>query len=102
MLNQALVVATGVILGFTFIFIPTWIVFETNEPGKFGSALWQFARAEDLTLPLIDYPEKDPPQVTSKEVEALGISFVVASVIYILFKRKTSRTPLPWLPTRSS
>jgi len=99
--NQTLVVATAFILGFTFILVPTWIVFETNEPGKLGSALSQFARAEDLTLPLLDYPEKDTYKVTSKEVEALGISFAVASIVYLLFKRKTTRTDLPWLPTRS-
>ena len=100
-MKQALVVASGIILGITFIFIPTWIIFETNEPGKLRSVFSQIAGAEDLTLPLIDYPEKDSPKVTAKEVEALGISFVAASVIYILFKRKTSKTPTLWLPTRS-
>jgi len=100
--NRALVyVITAVVLGLAMTLVPTWLFLASadqhGKPGIRGASL-QF-RSEDLIPPLLK-EQNNNGSVSSKEVEVLGISFIVASIVYIAFKRKMPRRDYIWPPMR--
>ena len=100
-MSKAVAVVIGIALGLVSILAPTWILVEATQLGRIPGILSGFSWPEDLRLPLIDYSDRNHVErVTAREVKVLGISFVVASVMYVLFRRKVPRPDYAWLPTR--
>ena len=96
MKKTLLYAATAIALGLATIVGPTMFLVGTSQQGDLVQALASFARAEN-TLPLLDYSEQNHVEaVSSREVAVLGISFAVASVAYILFRRKIPRRDHTW------
>ena len=82
-------------LGLLLILVPTW--FFLVKADEQGTHTMVFTRQ----LPLIDYAERNHIETLSfKEVEVLGISFVIALVVFVLFKRRSSNDYYPWPPPR--
>lgn len=80
-------------LGLTMIVIPTLLFVKAGEDNNLAVVLQRTWHAESLSRQFLDYSDKDSmKQVSSKEVGTLGISFIVASAIYILSKRRRPRT----------
>jgi hypothetical protein len=98
--NKALwYVVVAVILGLALILVPTYL-FLVKAVDQ-GSSSGQ--RSLAARLPLIGQSEYSDhvEKVSAKELEVLGVSFVVASVVYILFKRRTPRRNYMWPLLRS-
>jgi hypothetical protein len=98
--NKALgYVVVAVILGLALILVPTYLfLVQASDLGSF-SGRGSFG----AKLPLIGQSEysNHVEKVSAKELEVLGVSFVIASVVYILFKRKTPRYNYMWPLSRS-
>lgn len=92
-LNKALGYTTfAIILGLAMILIPTVLFVGVSEHGNLVETLQQITRAAGLSQQFLDYSDQSRVEpVSSEEVNVLGISFAVASVIYILSKRRRSR-----------
>lgn len=86
-------VVIAIILGLAMTLTPTWLFFaKADQRGERREGWWSVQ-----TLP--DYSGQNHVEtVSSKEVEVLGISFVVASIVYFLFKRKTPTRIYTWHP----
>jgi len=96
MRKTLLYAATAIALGLATIIGPTMFLVGTSQQGDLVQALASFARAEK-TPPLLDYSEQNHVEtVSSREVTILGISFVVASVAYLLLRRKIPRRDYIW------
>jgi hypothetical protein len=91
--NKALgYVVVAVILGLALILVPTYLfLVQASDLGYF-SGQGSFGQSE-----YSNHVEK----VSARELEVLGVSFVIASVVYILFKRKTPRHNYMWPLSRS-
>jgi hypothetical protein len=98
--NKALgYVAVAVILGLSLILVPTYLfLVKAGDQGFFSGQGSLAAR-----LPLIGQSEYSDhvEKVSATDLEVLGVSFVIASVVYILFKRKTPRHDYMWPLSRS-
>lgn len=95
-MNKALVYITAaLILGLAMTLLPTWFLLaRADQQEKSAQILAQH-------IPFLENTEQNHVETVSpREVEALGISFVAASVIYILFKRRTPRRDYVWPPIR--
>jgi hypothetical protein len=100
--NRALVyVITAIVLGLAMTLVPTWLFLvnadQHGKPGMWGASL-QF-RSEASIPPLLK-EQNNNGTVSSKEMEVLSISFIVASIVYIAFKRKIPRRDYIWPPMR--
>jgi len=98
--NKALgYVVVAVFLGLALTLIPTYffLVQASDQVPSFGQ------NSFGAKLPLIERSEyaNHVEKVSAKELEVLGISFVIASGVYILFKRKTPRHNYLWPLSRS-
>lgn len=99
-MNKALgYVVVAVVLGLALILVPTYLFLVQasdqvpfSGQGSFGARFPLIERSE-----YANHVEK----VSAKELEVLGTSFVIASVVYILFKRKTPRHNYMWPLSRS-
>jgi len=98
-MNKALLyVATAIILGLALTLIPTWLIVRADQYDKHFWGFAQFRGAEEIP-PFLYYSEQNNVETVSpREVEVLGISFVVALVVYIAFKRRTPRHDYIWPP----
>ena len=85
-MNKAMpYIVLALFLGLLLILVPTW--FFLVKADEQGTHTMVFTRQ----LPLIDYAERNHIETLSfKEVEVLGISFVIALVVFVLFKRRSS------------
>ena len=99
-MNRALGhVVIAVVLGLALILVPTYLfLVQASDQGSFSGQDLLAAK-----LPLIERSEysNHVEKVSAKELEVLGVSFVIASVVYILFKRKTPRHNYMWPLSRS-
>lgn len=87
-LKKSKFIIIGVILGLLTIIIPTYLFyFNQDQNGKITEML---TRAESFQIPLIesssDYNQFQ--QISLKEVGALGLSIIFASLVYMRFKNK--------------
>ncbi|MFQ6068097.1 MAG: hypothetical protein ACE5KD_00985 [Candidatus Bathyarchaeia archaeon] len=92
-MNKALAYITAaIVLGLVMTLIPTWFfVVKANRDEKLG------ARTSAWKLPLLDYSEQNRIEtVSSRDVEILSISFIVASIVYVLFKRRIHKHDYIW------
>ncbi len=88
--------ATAIALGLALVIGPTVLLVGASQQGDLVQALASFARAEKK-LPLLDYSEQNHVEtVSSREMGILGISFVAASVVYLLFRRRIPRRDYTW------
>ncbi|UCH32073.1 MAG: hypothetical protein JSV05_01375 [Candidatus Bathyarchaeota archaeon] len=88
-------VILALLLGLTMILGPTWFFLVRADQNEISIMI--FTRQ----LPLIDYTEQNHIETISfKEAEVLSISFVVALVVFILFKRRSPDGHYSWLPPR--
>ena len=99
-MNKALgYVVVAVVLGLALILVPTYLflVQASDQVPSFGQGSF------GARFPLIERSEyaNHVEKVSAKELEVLGTSFVIASVVYILFKRKTPRHNYMWPLSRS-
>lgn len=98
-MNKALLyVVIAIALGLAMTLIPTSLFLVKAD--QYGKIIPRFARIEDFVPPLLDSEQNHVETVSPREVEVLGISFVVASIVYVLFKRKTPRHDYTWPPMR--
>ncbi|MDH5634959.1 MAG: hypothetical protein OEY30_03930 [Candidatus Bathyarchaeota archaeon] len=99
-MNKALgYVVVAVVLGLALIIVPTYLfLVQASDQGSFSGQDSFSAR-----FPLIERSEysNHVEKVSAKELEVLGVSFVIASVVYVLFKRKTPRHDYMWPLLRS-
>jgi len=97
-MNKALVYAvTAISLGIVMMLLPTWFFLEGDVHPQLSYALTRLASGQ---TPLIEYQERDlSDPISSREVGILGVSFVAASIVYMLFRR-TPRQNRIWLPHR--
>lgn len=101
-MNKAIAyVVTAIILGLVMTLVPTWLfLVKEGQQEKLEEVFAHFS-SEGLRPPFLDYSEQNHVEAIShREVEILGVSFVVASIVYILFKRKTPRHDYIWSPIR--
>ena len=98
-MNKALGYAViAVILGLVLTLVPAYL-FIANASDQGWSPE---QRSFTLKFPLIGQSDSNHiEKVSAKELEVLGVGFVVASAVYILFKRRTPRRNYVWLPPRS-
>lgn len=91
-MNKTLVYATlAVMLGLVSVLIPTW-VFLT---GTVSQENISYVRSEAAIPPLFEFPEKNHVETVSPKIFGVfGTSLMAASIVYVLFKRKTPN-PLP-------
>jgi len=98
--NKALrYIAVAVTLGLALILVPTYLyLVQASGQHSFSSPDLSAAR-----LPLIGQSEhvNHVERVSARELEVLGMSFVIASVVYLLFKRKPPRHDYLWPLPRS-
>jgi hypothetical protein len=78
--------AVAVVLGLFVILVPLVTFAETTTENDYAMPQTLNKRLERL-----EGYVADEPKCSSSDVEALAFSFVVASVVYLLFKRKTFR-----------
>ena len=97
-MNKTLVYAvTAISLGIVMMLLPTWFFLEGDGHPQLSYALTRLAAGQ---TPLIEYQEIDhSDHISPKEVGILGVSFVAASIVYMLFRR-TPRQSKIWLPHR--
>jgi hypothetical protein len=78
----------GVILGLLTIIFPTYLFYLNQEQN--GKIIDILTRAENFQIPLIDAPSdyNQIQKITLKEVGALGLSIIFASLVYIRFKKQ--------------
>lgn len=89
-MNKALLyVVIAIALGLVMTLIPTYLFLVKAD--QYGKIIPRFASIEDFVPPLLDSEQNHVETVSPREMEILGISFVVASIVYVLFKRRTSR-----------
>lgn len=95
-MNKALVyVAIAIILGLATVLIPT--SFFLVKADQYGRIVLLFSSTGKSIPPLLEYSEENHVGITSsKELEILGIGFVVASIVYVLFKRKIPEHDHGW------
>ena len=102
-MNKAAVyVATAIILGLVTTLLPTCLfLVNADQQEKLAEAFARSLSGKDFRLPLLDYSEQNHVgAISAREVEILSISFVVASIVYILFKRKTPKRVHIWPSVR--
>ncbi len=94
MKKTLLYIAIAIVLGLLMTLIPTWLfLVEADEQGKLTET---FGRR----LPFLGPSERNHVEpISTRDVETLGISFIIASIIYVLFRRKTPRRNYIWPPT---
>jgi hypothetical protein len=98
--KSAVYVATAIVLGLAMTLVPAlFFVMCADEYGK--DAQYSYSvRGENLP-PLLESTEHNHIKtVSSEEVEILAFSLVIASIVYVLFKRKTSKYEHVWPPFR--
>ncbi|UCE96151.1 MAG: hypothetical protein JSV51_00645 [Candidatus Bathyarchaeota archaeon] len=103
-MNKALAYSfIAIILGLLMTLIPTFFFLaNADQYGNLAEVLGRFSNAENLRLPLLDYPEQVHQETVSiKEVNIFGISFVISLIIYVLYKRRASKTDYVWPPVHS-
>ena len=101
-MSKAVAVVVGIVLGLVSILAPTWILVKATQLGRLPGILSGVSWPEDLSVPLLEYSDRNHAEaVTAREVEVLGISFVAASVMYLVFRRRVPRRSYPWLPTHA-
>jgi len=90
-------IVTAIILGLVMTLVPTWLfLVKADQQEKLAEVLAHFSR-RDLRPPFLGYSEQNHVETVSpREVEILGVSFIVASIVYILFKRKTPKHDYTW------
>jgi hypothetical protein len=90
----------AVILGSVLIIVPTWLFITRAAPS--GTDALSFRDTRELMPPFLTSEVQNHVEaISSKEVEALGISVVVALVIYVLIKPRTTRPSDVWPQFRS-
>lgn len=101
-MNRTLLyVIIAITLGLAMTLVPTSLfLVKADQYEKLTEAFAGLTGAENLRLPLLDYSENHVETVSPREVEILGVSFVVALIVYVLFKRETPRHDYIWPPIR--
>jgi len=85
--RSAVYVATAVVLGLVMMFVPILFFIRADEYG--GDV---FSVRDANSLPFSEKTGYNHIEAVSyEEVEILVLSFVIASMVYVLFKRKTSK-----------
>jgi len=98
-MSRALIyVVIAITLGLAMTLVPTSIFLVNAD--RYGKAIPRFASIEDFVPPLLDSEQNHVGTVSSREVEVLGFSFVVALIVYVLFKREAPRHDYIWPPIR--
>jgi hypothetical protein len=91
MAKPVVYVAVAIILGLAMTLLPTWF-FIVNTYGTTSMANLSADR-----IPFVSYPQENQVEsVSSRELAILSISFVVASVVYFLFRRRTRGYNYAW------
>ncbi len=92
MTKAVMYVAIAVILGLVMTLVPTWLFIATIRGTTNIESYFAASR-----IPMVDYPEENHVEsVSSRELGILSGSFVVASIVYFLFRRKTRGYNYAW------
>ena len=93
-MNKALGYAVfAVILGLALTLVPTYLFLVNASDQGWSSEEHSFA----VRLPLIGQSDSNHVEkISAKELEVLAMGFVVASAVYMLFKRRTPRHNYMW------
>ncbi len=78
--------AIAITLGLAIILVPTWFFIHLDQQGQFMNL---YVTERSATPPWLYSQDNNIQPISPVDMEILGISFVVASIVYILFKRKT-------------
>jgi len=88
--------STAIVLGLVMMLVPTWFFVGADEYGKAA-----YSVRDANSLPFFESTEHNHIEtVSSDEVGILALSFVIASMIYFIFKRKTLKHEHIWPPFR--
>jgi hypothetical protein len=94
-MNRGLLyIVIAIVLGLAMTLVPTSLFLVNAD--RYRKAMPCFAGIEDFVPPLLDLEQNHVETVSPREVEILGVSFVVASIVYVLFKRKTQSHDYIW------
>ncbi|MFP3984846.1 MAG: hypothetical protein ACLFU9_02620 [Candidatus Bathyarchaeia archaeon] len=90
--KTSIYVISAVLLGLTTVLLPTWLFLVRGNREVELAEAFERVKAQDWRPPLLSLSEQnDVKTVSPKEMEIFGFSFIIALIVYILFKRKTGR-----------
>lgn len=92
-MKTTLYVASAVILGFAVVALPTLFFLVQAGPDRESSQDTFFSGESRSTWAL---DQNHVEMVSTRDLEILGISFFVASVVYILSRRKETKRDITW------
>lgn len=98
-MNKVVIYAViAISLGVVMILLPTWLFIQGIAQPKISFAL---SRLTSVQPPLIEHQERGySDAISQRDWGILGISFIVASIVYILFRRTPRQNKLWFLHRR--
>ena len=78
--------AIAITLGLAIILVPTWFFINLDQQEQFFGL---YVTERSAKPPLLSSQETNIQPISLADIEILGVSFVAASIVYVLIKRKT-------------